>query len=117
MPRQKKHQKGYTHDVHHVLFTARNWKKDGASKLRSAFKRKIPVEWHRELHATLSSVPKPPYDMIAEAIRRYEANKKEIDGYNITRAIAWLYVNIPDAEFRRAMQIQLDFFAQKRGDA
>lgn len=117
MPKPKKRKKGYTHDVHHILFTARNWKINGASKFRSAFKRKIPVTWHRELHEILKDVPRPPYDMIAEAMRRYEADKKTIDGYNITRVIAWLYVNVPDADFRRAMQVQLDFFATKRGDA
>lgn len=120
MPKKtKKHQKQapLTHDVHHICFTAYHWKTGTAKSLREAFKRKIPIEWHRELHALLSDVPRPPYDMIAEAWRRYNADKDTIDNYNITRAIAWLYVNIPDQEFRQAMQVQLDYFATKRGDA
>lgn len=38
-------------------------------------------------------------------------DKEEIDNYDIARAAAWLYVNIPDVEFRKAMQYQIDFFS------
>ena len=44
----------------------------------------------------------------------YCANKAVIDQYDICRAIAWLYVHVEDAEFRKAMQSQLDFFVAKR---
>lgn len=46
---------------------------------------------------------------------KYLKEQDEIDSYGISRAIAWLYVNIPDANFRRAMQVQLDFFVERLG--
>jgi hypothetical protein len=41
------------------------------------------------------------------------SNADEIDGYNAARAAAWLYANIPDVEFRKAMQRQIDYLAPR----
>ena len=49
--------------------------------------------------------------MLKEAWLAYERDKEAIDAYDVCRAAAWLYVHIPDAEFRKAMQYQIDFFA------
>ena len=53
----------------------------------------------------------PSEGLLRVAWERYLADKERIDKYGVARAVAWLYVNIPDVEFRRAMQTQLDFFA------
>lgn len=49
--------------------------------------------------------------MLAEVWRKYEAERDVVDSYGICRALAWLYVNVPDADFRRAIQMQIDFFS------
>ena len=43
----------------------------------------------------------------------YQKDAEAIDAMGVCQAIAWLYVHIPDPEFRKAMQFQLDFFATK----
>lgn len=100
-------------DRHHICFQKRYWNKGYAKAICMSFVRYVPVVYHRELHSKLKSVPLPPNEMLAEAWKLYEANKAEIDSYNVARAAAWLYVNIPDEEFRKAMQIQIDFFATR----
>ena len=72
--------------------------------------------FHDELHHYyLENVPRPPEDVMKKAWAEYCANRAEIDQYDLCRAIAWLYVHVEDAQFRKAMQIQLDFFTLKLG--
>ena len=75
--------------------------------------RYVPVVYHRELHAKLKTVPVPPAEMLRDAWLAYERDKDTIDGYDVCRAASWLYVHIPDAEFRKAMQYQIDFFTSQ----
>ena len=101
---------------HHIIFTRKNFADGYAYKLRHAFVRPVPVPIHDELHHDyLSDVPRPPEDVMKKAWSEYCANKAEIDQYDLCRAIAWLYVHVEDAQFRKAMQIQLDFFTIKLG--
>lgn len=76
-----------------------------------AFVRPVPVKHHRKLHALLDTVPVPSEELLKKAWEEYLANKEVIDSYSVARAAAWLYVNIPDQDFRKAMQFQIDFFA------
>lgn len=98
-------------DTHHLLFTRRNWEYGYARALRDAFTRRIPVRIHQELHAKLDGVPVPDGELCRIAWEEYLRDKKKIDSYGVARAAAWLYVHIPDVAFRRAMQIQINFFA------
>lgn len=100
-------------DRHHILYQERYWNNGYAKALRNAFVRPVPVLWHRELHRLLTNVPTPNNDLIRQAWVEYQADKDAIDYMGLCQAIAWLYVHIPDAEFRRAMQFQLDFFVTK----
>lgn len=100
-------------DRHHILYQARYWNNGYAKALRNAFKRPVPVLWHRELHMLQTNVPVPNSALIRQAWNEYQQNKDVIDSMGVCQAIAWLYVHIPDVEFRRAMQFQLDFFATK----
>lgn len=79
--------------------------------LRSSFIYAVPIVRHRELHRLVSDVPLPPESILAEVWRKYEAERDVVDSYGISRALAWLYVNVPDADFRRAIQMQIDFFS------
>lgn len=71
----------------------------------------MPVVHHRKLHYLLETVPVPDGELLHEAWIEYQKNADEIDTYGVARAAAWLYVHIPDPEFRKAMQFQIDFFA------
>lgn len=102
-----------TRDRHHLCFQKRHWNKGCARAICMAFVRYVPVVYHRELHARLKTVPVPDSALLKAAWDKYQANKIEIDSYDAARAAAWLYVNIPDPDFRRAMQFQVDFFATK----
>ena len=102
-----------TRDRHHLCYQKRNWSKGYAKAICMAFVRYVPVVYHRELHARLRNVPVPDNELLKAAWEKYQANKIEIDSYDAARTAAWLYVNIPDAEFRKAMQFQVDFFATK----
>lgn len=102
-----------TRDRHHICFQKRHWDKGYARAICMAFVRYVPVVYHRELHAHLRSVPVPDSKLLKEAWDKYQANKVEIDSYDVARAAAWLYVNIPDDAFRKAMQYQVDFFATR----
>lgn len=102
-------------DRHHICFQKRNWNKGYAKAICYAFVRPVPVVYHRELHAVLKDVPVPDGRLLATAWRDYQSNMDEIDSYGICRAIAWLYVHIPDSDFRRCMQFQLDFFQVRIG--
>lgn len=102
-----------TRDRHHICFQKRYWQKGYAKAICMAFVRYVPVVYHRELHAHLKTVPVPDNALLKEAWEKYQANKVEIDSYDVARAAAWLYVNIPDAEFRKAMQFEVDFFATR----
>lgn len=75
--------------------------------------RPVYVYAHRELHSQLHSVPVPDGRLLKAAWQRYQANKAEIDSYDVVRAAAWLYVNIPDEKFRAAMQFEIDFFTTR----
>lgn len=101
------------HDRHHLCFQKRYWQKGYAKAICTAFVRYVPVVYHRELHAHLSYVPVPPAEMLRNAWQAYQRDKDVIDAYDVCRAAAWLYVNIPDPEFRRAMQYQIDFFTTR----
>lgn len=100
-----------TRDRHHICFVKARWNKGYAKAICQAFVRYVPVVYHRELHAHLKTVPVPNDGLLKEAWAKYQANQAEIDSYDVARAAAWLYVNIPDEEFRKAMQYQIDFFA------
>lgn len=100
-------------DRHHICFQKRDWSSGYAKAICMAFVRYVPVVYHRELHSMLKTVPVPPQDMLKEAWMAYQRNKDAIDAYDVCRAAAWLYVNIPDTEFRQAMQVQIDFFATR----
>lgn len=100
-------------DRHHICFQKRYWNKGYAKAICQAFVRLVPVIYHRELHQLIHNVPLPPATMLHEAWNEYQRNKDIIDTYDITRAISWLYVHVPDPAFRKAMQIQLDFFVTR----
>lgn len=102
-----------TRDRHHLCYEKRFWDKGYAKAICNAFIRYVPVVYHRELHARLKSVPVPDAELLKVAWEKYQANQAEIDSYDVARAAAWLYVNIPDEEFRKAMQVQIDFFATR----
>lgn len=100
-------------DRHHICYQGRYWGSGYAKAIRNAFVRPVPVVWHRELHSRLSNVPTPDGALLRKAWFEYQKDVDIIDSLGICQAIAWLYVHIPDVEFRRAMQFQLDFFASK----
>lgn len=102
-------------DRHHICFQHRHWDYGYAKLIRDHFIRPVPVVYHRELHNLLHDVPLPDGALLKDAWMKYLKEQDEIDSYGISRAIAWLYVNIPDANFRRAMQVQLDFFVERLG--
>lgn len=102
-----------TCDRHHLCFQKRYWSKGYAKAICMAFVRYIPVVYHRELHQHLRTVPLPPAEMLKTAWQAYERDRETIDSYDVCRALAWLYVNIPDSEFRKAMQYQIDFFTTR----
>lgn len=102
-----------TRDRHHLCFQKRYWNKGYAKAICMAFVRYVPVVYHRELHLKLKTVPVPDSALLKEAWEKYQKNQAEIDSYDVARAAAWLYVNIPDTEFRKAMQYQIDFFATR----
>lgn len=100
-------------DRHHICWTRASWNCSYAKAIRNAFVRPVPVVWHRELHSRLSTVPVPNGSLLKQAWLEYQKNAEIIDSMGVCQAIAWLYVHIPDVEFRKAMQYQLDFFASK----
>ena len=100
-----------TRDRHHICFQKSHWNSGYAKLICMAFVRYVPVVYHRELHARLKTVPIPDHKLLKAAWEKYQQNQAEIDSYDVARAAAWLYVNIPDEEFRRAMHVQIDFFA------
>lgn len=100
-------------DRHHICFQRRLWKQGYAKLISSVFVRYVPIVYHRELHAILSNVPLPSPELLKMAWNEYKDNKSMIDSYDMCRTISWLYVHIPDVEFRKAMQLQLDFFASR----
>lgn len=102
-----------TRDRHHLLFVKARYSKGYAKAMCMAFVRYVPVVYHRELHTHLKTVPVPDEKLLKNAWNLYQKNKAEIDSYDAARAAAWLYVNIPDEQFRKAMQFQIDFFATK----
>lgn len=98
---------------HHICYQGRYWSRGYAKAIRNAFVRPVPIAWHNELHSRLNTVPVPDGALLKAAWLKYQENSAEIDSYGVARAAAWLYVNIPDPEFRKAMQFQVDFFATK----
>lgn len=100
-------------DRHHLCFTRAKWSKGYAKSICNAFVRPVPVVYHRELHSLLHYVPVPDGELLSKAWQEYQRNADEIDRYDVARAAAWLYVHIPDAEFRKAMQFQVDFFSTR----
>lgn len=102
-----------TRDRHHLLFIRANYSKGYARLLCMAFVRYVPVVYHRELHQHLKEVPVPDEKLLKNAWIKYQENQAEIDSYDVARAAAWLYANIPDDAFRKAMQYQVDFFATR----
>ena len=104
-----------TRDRHHICYQGRYWSCGYAKAIRNAFVRPVPVVWHRELHSKLSTVPVPDGSLLKQAWFEYQKNAEIIDSMGVCQAIAWLYVHIPDVEFRKAMQYQVDFFATRSG--
>ena len=100
-------------DCHHLLWTKRDWETGYARALRNDFTRRIPVGLHRELHRVVPPLPVPPGRLCREAYETYLREKEIVDSYAPARACAWLYVHIPDASFRVAMQKQIDFFSTR----
>ena len=100
-------------DRHHICWTRASWDKGYARAIRDAFVRPVPVVYHRELHTKLRCVPVPDETLLRSAWALYQKDSDEIDSYGVCRAAAWLYVNIPDPEFRAAMQYQIDFFTTR----
>lgn len=101
-------------DRHHLTFPKhQDWGKGYAKLICQSFVRPVPVVWHRELHSKLTHVPLPNEELLRQAWVEYQREKDIIDSMGVCQAIAWLYVHIPDVEFRKAMQFQLDFFATK----
>ena len=100
-------------DRHHICYQGRYWGCGYAKAIRNAFIRPVPIVWHRELHSRLSTVPVPDGALLKQAWLEYQEDAEIIDTMGVCQAIAWLYVHIPDAEFRKAMQYQLDYFASK----
>lgn len=100
-------------DRHHIAYQGRYWNNGYAKAIRNAFVRPVPVVWHRELHSRLNTVPVPDGALLKKAWLEYQKEADIIDSMGVCQAIAWLYVHIPDVEFRKAMQFQLDFFASK----
>lgn len=100
-------------DRHHICYQERYWNCGYAKAIRNAFIRPVPIVWHRELHSKLSTVPVPDGALLKQAWLEYRKDAEIIDSMGVCQAIAWLYVHIPDVEFRKAMQYQLDFFASK----
>jgi hypothetical protein len=99
-------------DRHHILWQKRHWNNGFAYLLRNSFVRPLDISLHRHLHTQLADIPVPSGNLCKRAYLQYLANKEAIDQYDVARACAWLYVNIPDVAFRRAMQAQLDFFIE-----
>jgi len=102
-----------TKDRHHICYQGRYWNCGYAKAIRNAFIRPVPIVWHRELHSRLNTVPVPHSSLLKQAWVEYKKDAETIDSMGVCQAIAWLYVHIPDVEFRKAMQYQLDFFASK----
>ena len=100
-------------DRHHICYQGRYWNCGYAKAIRNAFIRPVPIVWHRELHSRLSTVPVPDGALLKQAWIEYQENAEIIDTMGVSQAIAWLYAHIPDAEFRKAMQYQLDYFSSK----
>jgi len=100
-------------DRHHICYQGRYWESGYARAIRKAFVRPVPVVWHRELHSRLNTVPVPDGALLKKAWLEYQKEADIINSMGVCQAIAWLYVHIPDVEFRKAMQFQLDFFASK----
>ena len=104
-----------TQDRHHICFQKRYWNKGYAKAICMAFVRYVPVVYHRQIHSLIKTVPVPDGALLKAAWEKYQKNQIEIDSYDVARAAAWLYVNIPDEAFRKAMQTQVDFFATRYG--
>lgn len=111
--RKKQGRSANAYDCHHLLWMRRDWETGYARALRSDFTRRIPVELHRELHRVVPPLPVPPVKLCREAYETYLREKEVVDSYDPARACAWLYVHIPDANFRAAIQKQIDFFATR----
>ena len=99
-------------DRHHILWQKRHWGYGYAYLLRRSFVRTLDISLHRHIHARLADIPVPSGNLCKRAYLEYLAHKEAIDQYDAIRACAWLYVNIPDVAFRRAMQAQLDILVE-----
>ena len=114
--RIKKAKRQHGTNEHHFLFPRTDWNYGFGLLLRYAFTAQTPVDVHNELHRhILCAVPRPDESLLEAAWNEYQANKLEIDKYSMVRKMAWLYVEIPDTKFRRAMQAQIDFFTEELG--
>ena len=109
---QRKHEVNH----HHLLYPRRDWSSGYAYLVRHAFIREVPVGIHNELHRIIvKEIPVPPESIMKKAWEDYQLNKWEIDSYDICRALAWLYVHVEDANFRKEIQKQIDFFTETLG--
>lgn len=100
-------------DRHHLCWIHAKWTGEYAKLICNAFVRLVPIVYHRELHQLIKEVPVPDEKLLKEAWLKYKEEQEKVDSYDAARAAAWLYVNIPDSEFRKAMQFQVDFFATR----
>lgn len=100
-------------DRHHLCWIHAKWTSKYAKLICDAFVRLVPIVYHRELHQLIKEVPVPDEKLLKEAWLKYKEEQEKVDSYGVARAAAWLYVNIPDPEFRKAMQFQVDFFTTK----
>ena len=104
----------HKYNQHHLLWPRHDWNTGYAYLLRNAFVRTVPVPVHNELHHKyLASIPVPSERLLEIVWSEYLLDKAEIDNYDTRKAIAWLYDHVNNAEFRKAMQTQFDFFATR----
>lgn len=110
---RKLHDK-HKYNKHHLLWPRHDWSTGYAYLLRNAFVRTVPIQVHNELHQKcLTSIPVPSERLLEIVWAEYLLDKTEIDNYDTRKAIAWLYDHVNNADFRKAMQTQFDFFATR----
>ena len=104
--RKKKPKPSHGHDLHHLLFTRKNWDKGYKLLLRRAFVYELPLGVHQKLHATVRPVPPIEED---EAKRIWEDFKQVDYEMNIFEALEWLRLHSPNSAFAIAMIEQQGF--------
>lgn len=93
-------------DRHHILFYRREWSRTHALKLRRCFVYEIPIAVHQELHSAVGAVPVLDELDARELWIQFQRVDREL---TLFEALEWLILYSPSAEFREAIQAQLDF--------